>query len=595
VAVVATDKIHIHVRAHARAQIERYLESKAIAEELGDRWREANACNDLGFCYGKMGEYAKAVRLSCLRPCLSIESVLFIGTPSVTLVLGAFTANPCTDLVFSLPNDTTRARAHTHAHTRTQIKLYLQSKAMHEELGNPKGVALVCGRLGICYGSTGEYEKAFALHETCKAINEKLGDRWGVAMACSNLGNCFQLTGDYVRARSLYEEQRATFEEMGDRAGVAAACCNLGNCDMRTGDIERALMLHGEHKTIAQELGDLAGVSMACCNIGKCHQSDGNFERALVLHLQAREISETLGHREGVALASSHLGHCHCSLGDYSAAISSYKTQYAVAIEMHLEEMKTRAALGLGVAMRLQLRADLHVPRVNLGMRVGADVEIHSLSRRPELNGVRGKIIEPQDPGTGRCGVKTATGIEVALKTVNIRLVSQLTGPAAGASYVPSPADAASPLFGPPSSLARLEERVQEAAEWLQMALNTGSGVACFHVALLAFDAGHEDKALARLEEYLTWVVENGRQSCAGCQQKRNEQAPMLTCNGCRVVRFCDADHQKMASKNIMAGGNLWQGRHKDICGLLGKWRGVVKNGVSRESLQEDLLAFLRQ
>lgn len=62
-------------------------------------------------------------------------------------------------------------------------------------------------------------------------------------------------------------------------------------------------------------------------------------------------------------------------------------------IEMHLEEMKTRAALGLGVAMRLQLRADLHVSRVSLAMRVGADVEIHSLSRRPELNGVRGKII----------------------------------------------------------------------------------------------------------------------------------------------------------------------------------------------------------
>ena len=62
-------------------------------------------------------------------------------------------------------------------------------------------------------------------------------------------------------------------------------------------------------------------------------------------------------------------------------------------IEMHLEEMKTRAALGLGVAMRLQLQADLHVSRVSLAMRVGADVEIHSLSRRPELNGVRGKII----------------------------------------------------------------------------------------------------------------------------------------------------------------------------------------------------------
>ena len=36
-------------------------------------------------------------------------------------------------------------------------------------------------------------------------------------------------------------------------------------------------------------------------------------------------------------------------------------------------------------------------------------------------------------------------------------------------------------------------------------------------------------------------------------------------------------------------------GRHKDICGLLGKWRRVDKDGVSPDSLRADLLAFLRQ
>ena len=39
----------------------------------------------------------------------------------------------------------------------------------------------------------------------------------------------------------------------------------------------------------------------------------------------------------------------------------------------------------------------------------------------------------------------------------------------------------------------------------------------------------------------------------------------------------------------------MLSGRHKDICGLLGKWRGVEKDDVSRDSLREDLLAFLRQ
>ena len=69
----------------------------------------------------------------------------------------------------------------------------------------------------------------------------------------------------------------------------------------------------------------------------------------------------------------------------------------------------------------------------------------------------------------------------------------------------------------------------------------------------------------------------------------------MLTCSGCRVARFCSAKHQKLASKSVACGGNLWAGRHKDICGLLGKWRGVGKDGVSADSLRADLLAFLRQ
>jgi hypothetical protein len=56
----------------------------------------------------------------------------------------------------------------------------------------------------------------------------------------------------------------------------------------------------------------------------------------------------------------------------------------------------------------------------------------------------------------------------------------------------------------------------------------------------------------------------------------------MLTCSGCRVARFCSADHQKMASRKAALGGNLMTGRHKDVCGVLSKWREVV-NRIRRE------------
>ena len=116
------------------------------------------------------------------------------------------------------------------------------------------------------------------------------------------------------------------------------------------------------------------------------------------------------------------------------------------------------------------------------------------------------------------------------------------------------------------------------------------------HLARLAFDAGPEDTALAHLQDYLSWCVERGRNRCAGCDQTRGEDAQMLTCGGCRVARFCSADHQKMASKSVASGGSLLEGRHKDVCGVLGKWRQqVVKDGMSPDVLRADLLAFLRQ
>ena len=178
---------------------------------------------------------------------------------------------------------------------------------------------------------------------------------------------------------------------------------------------------------------------------------------------------------------------------------------------------------------------------------------------------------------------------------VAMRLHVRADRQAAAASPALSPAAGASRVPGPRSASAHLEDRVKEAATWLETALAAGRGTAGLHLAHLAFDAGVEDRALDHLKDYLSWCVARGRDWCEGCCQRRGEDAPMLTCSGCRVARFCSTDHQKMASKSVAAGGSLFTERHRDICGLLGKWRGVEKDGVSPDSLREDLLAFLRQ
>jgi len=146
-----------------------------------------------------------------------------------------------------------------------------------------------------------------------------------------------------------------------------------------------------------------------------------------------------------------------------------------------------------------------------------------------------------------------ALNMGVAL-TLGVRAARQ--APVAGADQAPGP-------HSHSSASACSDDRVREAAKWLQAAFDGGRPFA------------NGDVTLAR--------------------QTRGDDTPMLTCSGCRIARFCSADHQKMASKKAALGGSLTTGRHKDICGVLRKWRDVVKDGVAPDSCTADPVAFLQR
>ena len=89
-------------------------------------------------------------------------------------------------------------------------------------------------------------------------------------------------------------------------------------------------------------------------------------------------------------------------------------------------------------------------------------------------------------------------------------------------------------------------DTLQEAETWLRTALDMAvkSGFVNFrmdaemHLACVAMMKGDEDEAVELLSQHLQmWVDYVGRHRCAGCLQVRGEDAPMLLCDGCRVVR----------------------------------------------------------
>ena len=89
-------------------------------------------------------------------------------------------------------------------------------------------------------------------------------------------------------------------------------------------------------------------------------------------------------------------------------------------------------------------------------------------------------------------------------------------------------------------------DTLQDAETWLRTALDLAVTKGWFnyrmdaqmHLACVVMMKGDEDEAVELLSQHLQgWVDDVGPHRCAGCGQKRGEDAPMLFCKGCRVAR----------------------------------------------------------
>ena len=337
--------------------------------------------------------------------------------------------------------------------------------------------------------------------------------------------------------------------------------CTLGNAYKSLGGYAKAIEYYTQLLAIAKEVGDRAGEGGAYGNLGCAYESQGHLAKAIKYQTQCLAIAKEVGDRAGEGGAHANLGIAYDSQGGHAKAIHYHGQPLAIAKELGDRAGEGRAYGCLG----------------NCHMHLNEYVKAVAYLKAQHALAISLKLAHMQSRATLNMGVALALHARAARQ-----------GPATGADQAPGPQSHS-------SASAFVDDLVREAAKWLQAALDGGQPFASLHLAHLSFDAGQEDAALAHLKEHLSWRVQRGRDTCGGCWQTRGEDTPMLTCSGCRVARFCSADHQKMASKKAALGGNLLKGRHKDICGVLSKWREVVKDGVAPDSCTAGLVAFLQR
>ena len=292
-----------------------FPEATALSERLlevspADSKPALAAMNNLGICYGTLGDTAKAIEF--FERALAVEMRLCCLHGQATQLgnLGI-----CYKTLGDVPG---------------AIDFHQRAFAIDEKLGHLQGQANHLGNLGTCYMQIGDIPKAIDFHQRSLAIDEKLGHLQGQAKALCSLGNCYQELGDIPKAIDFHERSFAIDEKLGHLQGQARGFGNFGNCYMRLGDIPKAVEFHSRSLVIDEKLGHLQGQAIALGNLGSCYQQLGEIPKAIDFHERSVALAEKVGHLGGQVRNLRNLGLCYATLGDIPKAIEFHERSLAI-------------------------------------------------------------------------------------------------------------------------------------------------------------------------------------------------------------------------------------------------------------------------
>jgi predicted ATPase/class 3 adenylate cyclase len=157
-------------------------------------------------------------------------------------------------------------------------RLYEQSLALFEQLGDEHGRAVLLHRRGIQAMRRGELELARERVEASHDIHEAIDNRWGLAQTTGTLGAIARDAADGSRAQELIAQSARLAREVGVRWWEGGMLAELAALELNAGRVEEAETLARESLAIAERLHDrpgrVFGVGLLACVAAECGQAE---------------------------------------------------------------------------------------------------------------------------------------------------------------------------------------------------------------------------------------------------------------------------------------------------------------------------------
>ncbi len=231
---------------------ERYMQSRALFRELGDRRGEAKMLNNLGslaFSRGdrELAEEWTRASLELLREPGDEDAIVTVLLNLATLAfdqgdheLARAQIQRCLSLLRGLGDEEVAyaiGALGSMAHHQWQnydvaATWWDQSRALYKKLGDQRGESMMLNNLGLLAHEQLDLGGAKAQLEASLALSQTIGDREGVARTKNNLAAVALDRGDVEGARALLEESLEDYRAMGDVLATASVASSLAKMEV---------------------------------------------------------------------------------------------------------------------------------------------------------------------------------------------------------------------------------------------------------------------------------------------------------------------------------------------------------------------------
>jgi len=199
-------------------------------------------------------------------------------------------------------------------------RLYEQSLAIKQDLGDKAGAVAILGRLATIACRFADYAEACRLLGLALALEEDLGDKPGMARVLGRLAGVERTSGSLANARAGYLKARLLFEELGDEAGVADMLGQLASLAESRQSHAEARVLYEQLLLATQRRGDKRTAAGTLRRLARVACQQGSHAEARELYERSLDIYRQLGDEPAVAACLRQLAQLAQLRGDCAEA-----------------------------------------------------------------------------------------------------------------------------------------------------------------------------------------------------------------------------------------------------------------------------------